>query len=201
MLRLLTASLAVSLLMCPAAMAEETKGDDFAQYGITLSGSPFGGAFTFMYNTSSKTSWFFSMGGAPEGDMDLEVGDTEYTVTSSSAWMGGFIHHRPFDSADWFRLGLGIGIGNIENTLTDGDGNSYQANYRENPVGYAGIGFGAQARKGFIWGLDIGLLYTSGPDIAPKEGTPSAEAMEDIKDSLFFGPVLPNFQLSMGWAF
>jgi len=182
-------------------MAEESKGDDFAQYSISLGASPFGGALSFAYNASAKTSYFVTMGGMPEASMDLKVGDVEYEVESSSAWVGGFVNHRPFDSASWFRLVAGVGIGNIENKLTDGDGNSYRADYRENPVGYVGIGFGARAVKGLVIGFDIGLLHTAGPDISADGGAPTAEAMQDIKDDLFFGPVLPNAQLTLGWGF
>ena len=86
-------------------------------------GSPFGGSFNFGYNASERTTYLFSLGGLPGLEMDQEIGGTDYTVDSSSAWMGAFIQHRPFDGAKWFRLAAGLGIGSIENELKDEAGN------------------------------------------------------------------------------
>ena len=104
------------------------------------------------------------------------------------------------DSARWFRLVAGLGIGSIETELDDGDGNTYDVHYKENPVGYLGLGFGGEAKKGFIWGFDLGVLQTSGPMIA-KTGGMGADQSAEIGDNAFFGTVLPNLQVTLGWGF
>ena len=121
-------------------------------------------------------------------------------MEGSTNWMGGFLNHRPIDGAEWFRVVAGIGIGNIQNDLEDDAGNTYKVSYNENPVGYLGIGFGAEAKKGFIWGFDLGLLHTARPIITQTGGTGNDESAE-LADSFFFGGLLPNFQLSLGWGF
>ena len=51
-----------------------------------------------------------------------------------------FINHRPFADADWIRLGTGIGVGTIKNTLSsEGSSDLYQADYEGNIVGYVGV--------------------------------------------------------------
>ena len=165
-----------------------------------MSGSPFGGSFNFGYNASEKTTYLFSLGGLPGLEMDQEIGGTDYTVDSSSAWMGAFIQHRPFEGAKWFRLAAGLGIGSIENELKDEAGNTFVADYNENPVGYTGIGFGFEPVAGFIWGVDIGMLFTSGSEVRLTEGDDVA-AVADIADHFLFGNILPNIQVSLGWGF
>ena len=100
----------------------------------------------------------------------------------------------------------GVGFGNIENTITDKDGNVYHAHYTENPVGYLGIGFGADTSKGFQWGVDLGWLQTGGPQVFEGEAALNSTAdrgaaVEDIKDSWMFGNALPNIQVSLGYGF
>ena len=92
-----------------------------------------------------------------------------------------------------------VGIVRIENELDDGNGNTYRADYKENPVGYLGVGFGTTAVKGLFWGVDIGWLQTAGPNVRMTAGD-GADA-EAIADHMFYGSALPNVQLSLGWGF
>lgn len=177
------------------------EGSDFARYSVSMAGSLFGPSGNFQYNASKKTSYVFAMGifsgAAP---FDPEVNGISYTASGSTNWVGGFINHRPLDGAEWFRIIAGIGIGNIQNDLEDSAGNAYAVNYTENPVGYLGIGFGAEAKKGFIWGFDLGLLHTARPMIQKVAGTGDDETSQ-LADSWMFGGLLPNIQLSLGWGF
>ncbi len=201
MCRLLATLALASLFLCPAAFAEDSKPADFADYGVSVGVSPFGGSLSFIYNESAKTSWLFGLGGLPSDivEMKVDVDGTEYTTKASSSWVGLFLNHRPFASATWFRLVAGVGFGNIENELDDGAGNTYSVDYKENPVGYLGLGFGAKAVKGFFWGVDVGWLQSAGPQITPTAGDGADVA--DIADNLFFGSALPNMQLTLGWGF
>ena len=146
----------------------------------------------------------FAMG-AFSGDAPIEpkIGDNTYKMNGGASWMGFFINHRPFEDAEWFRLVAGIGIGNIDNDLEDKDdaNNSYNVTYNENPVGYLGVGFGIEAKKGFLWGVDIGLLQTGGATITPTGNASTPDTIEDIEDNFLFGSLLPNFQASIGWGF
>ena len=198
--RVLSSIISLSLMLVGASAFADDHPSDFAQYSVSMSGSPFGGSFNFGYNASGKTTYLFSLGGLPGLEMDQEIGGTDYTVDSSSAWMGAFIQHRPFDGAKWFRLAAGLGIGSIENELKDEAGNTFVADYNENPVGYTGIGFGFEPVAGFIWGVDIGMLFTSGSEVRLTEGDDVA-AVADIADHFLFGNILPNIQVSLGWGF
>ena len=149
MLRLVTSLIAVTFFVSQPAFAEEAGDSNFAEYSISVGGSPFGGSLSFAYNESPKTSWLFAVGGLPGLELEQEIEGTKYTVNGSSSWVGCFLNHRPLANADWFRLVAGIGIGNIKNELEDDSGNHYRADYTENPVGYLGLGFGARPVKGF----------------------------------------------------
>ena len=197
MLRVMIMALVGTLALGQTALAQDSAGDDFAEYGVSVGVSPFGGSLNLNYNTSKKTSYFAVLGGLPGGEMDVDVDGTDYAVKTDSSWVGFFVQHRPFVEAAWFRVVTGIGIGTIENELTDPDGNVFQANYYENPVGYLGVGFGAQPTKGFSIGFDLGWLQTAGPVVSG----PDAAAVESIKDHVFFGNALPNAQLTLGWNF
>ncbi len=198
MIRTVLCLVAASLFAIQPVMAEETADSNFAEYTVLLGGSPFGGSLTFAVNQSKKTTYQFSLGGAPGIKMtDVEIGDSKYDIENTSSWVGAFINHRPIDGVEWFRVNAGIGIGNIENDITAGDGTVYTANYTENPVGYLGIGFGADTNKGFQWAFDLGWLQTAGPMVMG----PDAAVVEDIKDNFMFGKVLPNMQLSLGYGF
>lgn len=199
--------LAISLLFQFSAFAEHheaAKDSNFAKYSVSLNGSAFGPSGSFQYNVSKKTSYVFSMGifsgAAP---FEPEVNGITYSVDGSTNWMGGFVNHRPIDGAEWFRLVAGIGIGNIQNDIKDDAGNEYKVSYNDNPVGYIGIGFGAEAKKGFIWGFDLGVLHTARPIITKVPGTGDMMTNErtELEDSFFFGGLLPNIQLSLGWGF
>jgi hypothetical protein len=208
MLRILTAVFLASILISHTAFAEESKGNsksgDFARYGVSVAGSLFGPSASFNYNKSRKTTFVFGMG-AFSGDapMDPKIGDNTYTMSGSASWMGFFVNHRPFDNARWFRLAAGFAVGNIDNELKDSTdaNNSYQVLYSENPVGYFGIGFGLEAKKGFLWGVDIGLLQTGGSTVTPTGSASTPNTVTEIKDNWMFGSILPNFQLSLGWGF
>ena len=113
--------------------------------------------------------------------------------------MGIFMNHRPFDDSQWFRFSTGIGIGGIYGELSDGNGNKYDVEYKENPVGYMGVGFGNGTSEGITFGFDLGALYGSGPEITVAEG--NGNDLEGIEDSSWFGNVLPNLQFSVGYNF
>ena len=86
-------------------------------------------------------------------------------------------------------------------TLTDNKGNTYSANYTENPVGYVGVGAGLRPVKGFQIGFDLGLLHTGGPSIEKVAGN-GRDASRALSEDPFVGAAtLPNVQLTMGWAF
>jgi len=203
MLRLTTTILAFSLFAIQPALAEDTKDSNFAKYSLSGSFSPFGTSLNFGYNSCSKTSYQFSVGGFPETEapFKVEVDDSEYTVKGSSSWAGVFVQHRPVDDSKWFRLVFGFGVGQIKNSLDDGEGNTYTANYTENPVIYSGIGFGGEAKKGFIWGFDIGLLSTAGPNVIQTSSMNGIDHTSDIEDFWAFGAMLPNAQLTLGYGF
>ena len=193
-MRILSCFIALSLFAIQPAFADSDRAD----YAVLLGGSPFGGSFTFAAHQSEKTTYQFSLGGLPGMTMkDQKIGDNDYDIDSSSSWVGGFISHRPIDSAQWFRLMAGVGFGNIENEITAANGDVYTANYVENPVGYLGLGFGGGTNKGFVWAFDLGWLQTAGPQVDGKEEA----VVEDIKDHWMFGKVLPNMQLSLGYGF
>ena len=201
-MRILTCLIALSLFAIQPAFAQDQAGADsnFAKYTLLAGGSPFGGSLTFAVNQSPKTTYQFTLGGAPAGLFKMEgaeIGDNKYDIEGNSSWVGGFISHRPIDSAQWFRLMAGVGFGNIENEITAEDGSVYNANYTENPVGYLGLGFGGGTNKGFVWAFDLGWLQTAGPQVSG----PDAAVVEDIKDHWMFGKVLPNMQLSLGYGF
>ena len=109
-----------------------------------------------------------------------------------------FINHRPFADADWFRLGTGIGVGTIKNTLSsEGSDDLYQADYEGNIVGYVGVGFGGQPKKGLVLSLDLGLLSTGGANVTG----PDAPTATAISNDVTFGSLLPNIQLGIAWGF
>ena len=200
MIRSLLCLVAVSLFAIQPALAHDHEESNFAKYTLLAGASPFGGSLTFAVNQSPKTTYQFSLGGAPAGLIDFKdqkIGDNEYRIKGTSSWVGGFISHRPIDSAQWFRLMAGVGFGNIENEIIAENGDVYTANYTENPVGYLGLGFGGGTNKGFVWAFDLGWLQTAGPQVFGAD----AAIIEDIQDNWMFGKVLPNMQLSLGYGF
>ena len=201
MRKTMLAILSLSLFICSPVLAHDTEpSSDFAEYSVIAGVSPFGGSLMFGYNKNEKTSWLVGFGGLPGGNaLEFDIDGTKYDVDSSSAWAGFFINHRPLENAMWFRLVAGLGFGSIENELDDGNGNKYRADYRENPVGYVGVGFGSQAKKGFLIGFDIGMLYTGGPMVRPVAG--DGADVEAIEDFWMFDSVLPNGQLTLGYGF
>lgn len=195
MLRILTTLAAIGAVSTPAL------ADDHADYGINVGFSPFGGSVGLIYNPSASTSFNVAFGGAPASDapFKLDIDGTEYTQNGGSSWMGFFVNHRPFEDSQWFRINTGIGIGGIEGTLTNDAGDEYAVEYNENPVGYIGVGFGNGTAEGLTFGFDIGGLFGSGPEITVVEG--DGADLEDIQDNAFFGNVLPNLQLTVGYNF
>ena len=199
--RLIMSLAALSLCIGQTAVAKEKADSNFSEYGIYGGLSPFGGSLSFAYNANSKTSWLVSIGGSPElFEYEIEAGSTKYKTKSSSAWTGFFINHRPAAKAEWLRLVAGIGFGNIEHNLKDSSGNRYRVNFTENPVGYVGLGFGNDTKKGFKIGFDFGILFTGGPNVQAL-GKADPTATEDIRDWVLFGTMLPNAQLTMGYNF
>lgn len=192
--------LTTALFVLSAAAYAQDDASAPADYGVSVGFSPFGFSISLAHNISAQTSIFVSAGGFPTSSAPFAPsidGLGDYDLESGSSWMGVFINHRPFEDSDWFRINTGIGIGNIENTITDAAGEVYTVNYKENPVGYLGVGVGQRPVEGFTFGLDIGLLFGAGPVIS---GPDSAKASA-IADSPFFGKILPNFQLTAGYGF
>ncbi len=193
----------ITLAALSAFASNTAMADDHAEYAVNLAISPFGGAINLSYNATVKTSITAAIGGAPEGKAPFtpKVDGTEYEVTASSSWTGLFLNHRPFEDANWFRVNTGIGFGTISQTVEDKAGNTYSANYTENPVGYFGVGAGLRPVEGFQFGLDIGFLHTGGPNVI-KTGGDGADASADIADHALLGAsTLPNLQLAFGWGF
>ncbi len=176
---------------------------EFAQYGVSVGVSPFGGSLNLQYNKSEKTSIFVAIGGLPESTSFITPsidGMDQIELRGKSSWMGFFLNHRPFKKMDWFRVNTGIGIGSIENTITEtlpGGENEYTVDYKTSPVGYLGVGVGQRTFKGLTFGFDLGLLYGSGPVVSG----PDPDKVDAIRDNSFFSNVLPNVQLSIGYNF
>jgi|GEM_PF-596268 len=183
-----------------------------ADYGVLLGVSPFGGSFTLSYHASEATTWQCSLGGNPEGTFDVQVDSQSYVLRSSSAWLGWFVNHRPFETARWFRIATGFAIGNISHRVEDSEGNIFAIDYQESPVGYLGVGAGVGTTRGFTFGFDIGWLQSAGPritfDRGPADGEPGAlsedarhNRLDALSDSYFFGSVMLNIQLGLGYNF
>ena len=197
-IRSLTVAIAAAALAASPAHAGEK-----ADYAVNVGFSPFGGSIGLGYHHTKKTTLLVAFGGAPAFDapFKLELDGDEYTQNGGAAWMGFFFNHRPFDEAQWLRVNTGIGIGNIEGTVTnDKNGDEYAVEFSENPVGYLGLGFGAGTDKGVFYGFDIGALFTGGPQIVPAADN-KKDVLEDLEDSIFFGSVLPNLQFTVGYNF
>ena len=113
---------------------------------------------------------------------------------------GLFINHRPFESADWFRVNTGIAVGSIFNSLVGNQGSNYDVNFTENPVTYLGIGFGLRPRKGFTYGFDIGS-YMVHPALTGLQGGCSSASPEEVLSHPFFAKVLPNIQFGVAYGF
>ena len=178
-----------------------------ANYTLSLGLSPFGGSLNYTYHKSQKTSINVAVGGLLETDLtnfatDLDINE-DFTLKSSSGWMGIFLQHRPFNNAKWVGFVTGFGVGYIENTievLNDGS-DIYTAHYKENPVGYVGWTFGSGPVTGFNYSFDLGMLYTSGPTIIGPGSHPDGEYNDAIKNSFYFSNALPNIQLTIGYGF
>lgn len=184
------------------AQGDDAKGT--ATYGVSVGISPFGPSLGFSHNLSAKTTIQVGLG-AFSGDnpVDQDIAGATFSGTGETNWMGIFLNHRPFEEYDWIRFNVGIGIGGIEGTLTDvNDANhTYDIRYGDNPVGYVGIGFGSRPVEGVTVGFDIGGLHTSGAVISSTGTTVNAEVLDEIPNTLGYGRVLPNLQLSVGYGF
>ena len=186
------------------SQAQDDDAKDMASYGVSVGISPFGPSVGFSHNLSEKTTIQVGVG-AFSGDnpVDQEIGSATFAGTAETNWMGIFVNHRPFEDYDWIRFNVGIGIGGIEGTLTDVNNanHAYAIRYDNNPVGYVGIGFGSRPVKGVTVGFDIGGLHTSGADITATGTETDATVMDEIPNTLGYGRVLPNLQLSVGYGF
>ncbi|MEC7946217.1 MAG: hypothetical protein VX265_01540 [Myxococcota bacterium] len=200
MRNLLLSSLCVAAAVTVPNTALANKGDH-ARYSAQLGVSPFGGAVNLGYNKNKRNTIVVAFGGAPMGSvsMEMEFNNKDFTVEGGTSWMGAFWNHRPIKDADWFRANVGFATGQITNELTEkgNKNNVYSAEWRNNPVGYVGVGFGNRVKEGFMIGFDVGALFTPGPQIRG----PDSATVEAIEESIFFGPVLPNGQLTVGWGF
>ncbi|MAZ31344.1 MAG: hypothetical protein CMP57_04530 [Flavobacteriales bacterium] len=194
--------LSITALTFSLSILAQSSEKEFAQYGVSLTASPFGPGINYSYNFDLKTSLSVGFGGT-FGESDVssfgpkvdELGDYEWETSSS--WMGVFMAHRPFEKYNWFVVNAGFAIGGIENHIHAESGNEYQVDYNENPVGYFGFSARSGNVKGLQFGVEIGTLYSSGPDSF--EGSDSLEA-DAILEKLTPN-VLPNFQLSIGYGF
>ena len=200
--KIMSLFLAIALSNLSFSQDEKATESEFADYAVGISLSPFGGAIGFTHNWNPKTSFKAALGGfSGTAPINPTIDGVEYDVDNSTSWMGMFINHRPFEDKDWFRLGTGIGIGTIKNTLSsDGSSDTYLENNVGNVVGYVGIGFGGRPKKGLVYGLELGLLSTSGANVTPLNGG-SAETAAKIADDSFFSPLLPLIQLGVSWGF
>ena len=197
--KIMSLFLAIALSNFSFSQDEKATESEFADYAVGITGSPFGGAIGFTHNWNAKTSFQAALGGfSGTAPINPTIDGVKYDVDNSTSWMGMFINHRPFEDKDWFRLGTGIGVGTIKNTLSSGGStDTYQANYVGNIVGYVGVGFGGRPKKGLVYSLDLGLLSTSGANVTG----PNAETSAKIADDSFFGALLPNIQLGVSWGF
>lgn len=186
------------------AYTQEESAKELAEYSVGLGISPFGPSVGFSHNLSVKTTIQVGIG-AFSGDnpVEQEIGGATFSGTAETNWMGIFLNHRPFEDYDWIRFNVGIGIGGIEGALTDvNDPNhTYTARYDNNPVGYVGVGVGSRPVKGVTVGFDIGGLHTSGADIASTGTTVNNDVLSEIPNTMGFGRVLPNLQLTVGYGF
>lgn len=184
--------------------AQEDNAKEFAAYSAGVGISPFGPSLNFSHNLSEKTTLNVGIG-AFSGDNPIaqEIGGVTFDGTGATNWMGVFLNHRPFADYDWIRFNVGIGIGGIEGTLTaqDDENHSYSVLYDNNPVGYVGVGFGSRPVKGFTVGFDIGGLHTSGGDVTATGTVVNMDVMDEIPNTLGYGRVLPNLQLSVNYGF
>ena len=184
--------------------AQDEGAKEFAAYSAGLGISPFGPSLNFSHNLSEKTTVNVGIG-AFSGDNPVaqEIGGVYIRWNRATNWMGVFLNHRPFADYDWIRFNVGIGIGGIEGTLTDqADANhTYSILYDNNPVGYVGVGFGSRPVKGFTVGFDIGGLHTSGGDVTATGTAMNQAVMDEIPNTLGYGRVLPNLQLSVNYGF
>ena len=197
-------ALVMGLAFTLGSDAQEDGAKETATYGVSVGISPFGPSLGFSHNLSEKTTVQVGVG-AFSGDnpADLEIGGSTFSGTGETNWMGIFLNHRPFEDFDWIRFNVGIGIGGIESTLTDvNDPNhTYDVRYGDNPVGYVGIGFGSRPVEGVTVGFDIGGLHTSGAVITSTGTTDNEDVLKEIPNTLGYGRVLPNLQLSVGYGF
>jgi len=184
--------------------AQDDGAKEFASYSAGLGISPFGPSLNFSHNLSEKTTVNVGIG-AFSGDNPVaqEIGGATFDGTAATNWMGIFLNHRPFEDYDWLRFNVGIGIGGIEGTLTDqaDENHTYSILYDNNPVGYVGVGFGSRPVKGFTVGFDIGGLHTSGGDVTATGSAMDQAVMDEIPNTLGYGRVLPNLQLSVNYGF
>ena len=184
--------------------AQDEGAKEFAAYSAGLGISPFGPSLNFSHNLSEKTTVNVGIG-AFSGDNPIaqEIGGATFDGTAATNWMGIFLNHRPFADYDWIRFNVGIGIGGIEGTLTDqaDENHTYSILYDNNPVGYVGVGFGSRPVKGFTVGFDIGGLHTSGGDVTATGSAMDQAVMDEIPNTLGYGRVLPNLQLSVNYGF
>ena len=116
-MRSIYVSIALLCFFTTQGIAEDTTSKPEAEYAFLFGGSAFGPSGSFVYHSSQKTSWAFSLGGNPDLDIKLDIEDDSYEVISESSWVGAFVNHRPFEQASWIRLVAGLGVGRIDNTI------------------------------------------------------------------------------------
>ena len=186
---------------------------EFAEYGTTLSISPFGPGLSLTYNVDTKNSISVAFGFSPELSAPAallpDFESSSYSVNGTSSWMGVFWRHRPFENQN-IGFNLGMASGQIENNLEDDadDHLTYSVNYTENPVMYLGVNYGSKPVKGLQFGIELGVLSTGGATVQYSGHEEEMEfheeeieaAIDDIK-SKFAWSMLPNLQLSVSYGF
>jgi len=202
---LLCAGVMISAAIFATNVQAQDDGEkEFAAYGVGVGISPFGPYLGFSHNRSEKTKDQVGVEAfAGDKPLDQEIGGVTFSGTAETNWMGVFLNHRPFEAYDWFRFNVGFGIGGIEGTLQDveNENHSYNIRYGDNPVGYVGVGFGSRPVKGVTVGFDIGGLHTSGGVITATGSHTDAVVIDEIPNTIGYGRVLPNLQLTVNYGF
>jgi len=188
-----------------SAQDAEVRGPEPAEYGVGIGISPFAFSVNVSRHFDAQTSLQCVVGGMPESDypVGLTLDGVDYAVRGELSFVGFFVNHRPFASADWFRVSAGLVVGSTRNTVVNPVTlATYSADYTENPQGYFGVGFGYKVTRGFQLGCDLGWLQSAGPAWSiDAPGADGAADFQAVAGAGFFPTVLPNTSVSIGYGF